>query len=48
MGSARLQPRDKAEAALAEAETSGDGIEKARMALEISAYYEAARDSRIA
>jgi uncharacterized protein (TIGR00730 family) len=43
MGSARLQPRDKAEAALAEAEKSGDGVEKARMALELSAYYEAAR-----
>src|ERR1700761_8461337 len=44
MGSARLQPRDKAEAALAEAERSGDGVEKARVALELSVYYEAARE----
>ena len=44
MGSARLQPRDKAEAALAEAEKSGNGVEKARMALELSFYYEAARE----
>jgi uncharacterized protein (TIGR00730 family) len=44
MGSARLLPRDKAEAALAEAEKSGDGVEKARTALELSAYYEAARE----
>ena len=35
MGSARLLPRDKAEAAVAEAEKSGEGVEKARMALEL-------------
>ena len=44
MGSARLLPRDKAEAAVAEAEKSGEGVEKARMALELSSYYEAARE----
>ena len=44
MGSARLLPRDKAEAAVAEAEKSGAGLDKARMALELSSYYEAARE----
>ncbi|HEY1505800.1 MAG TPA: LOG family protein [Stellaceae bacterium] len=44
MGSARLLPRDKAEAALREAETSGEEVEKARTALELSFYYEAARE----
>jgi uncharacterized protein (TIGR00730 family) len=44
MGSARLLPHDKAQAAVAAAEKSGEGIEKARMALELSAYYEAARE----
>jgi hypothetical protein len=44
MGSARLLPRDKAEAAVAEAEKSGTDVEKARMALELSTYYEAARE----
>jgi uncharacterized protein (TIGR00730 family) len=43
MGSARILPRDKAEAALAEAEQRGAGIEAARTALELSTYYEAAR-----
>jgi uncharacterized protein (TIGR00730 family) len=44
MGSARLLPRDKAEVAVAAAEKSGEGVEKARMALELSFYYEAARE----
>jgi hypothetical protein len=44
MGSARLLPRDKAEAALADCEKSGAGVERARMALELSVYYEAARE----
>jgi uncharacterized protein (TIGR00730 family) len=44
MGSARLLPRDKAEAAMADAEKTGAGVEKARAALELSAYYESARE----
>jgi len=44
MGSARFASRETATAALAEAEKSGKGIERARRALELSAYYEAARD----
>jgi uncharacterized protein (TIGR00730 family) len=44
MGSARLLPRDVAAAAVAEAEKSGSGVDKARMALELSDYYEAARE----
>jgi hypothetical protein len=44
MGSARLLPRDKAEAALAEAEKSGTDVEKARTALALSSYYESARE----
>jgi uncharacterized protein (TIGR00730 family) len=44
MGSARTLPRDRAEAALREAERSGGDVETARMALRMSAYYEAARE----
>ena len=44
MGSARLPSRESAEAALAAAERAGSGIEAARTALELSAYYEAARE----
>ena len=43
MGSARLLSREAAEAALADAEESGHGLAKARTALELSTYYEAAR-----
>ena len=43
MGSARLASREAAAAALKKAEQSGEGIEAARIALELSAYYEAAR-----
>src|SRR5690348_16679766 len=43
MGSARTLAREDAEAALRKAERSGDGIEDARTALRMSAYYEAAR-----
>ena len=44
MGSARILSREAAAAALAEAEKSGDGIAAARTALELSSYYEAARE----
>ena len=44
MGSARTLPRDAAEAGLSRAERDGSGVEAARMALKMSAYYEAARD----
>jgi uncharacterized protein (TIGR00730 family) len=44
MGSARLVSRQTAEAALAEAEAAGSGVEEARIALELSTYYEAARE----
>jgi len=44
MGSARLVSREAAAARLAEAEKSGEGLEAARIAFELSAYYEAARD----
>jgi len=44
MGSARLKSREAAEAALAAAERSGEGVEAARIALELSAYYESARE----
>ena len=44
MGSARLQSRAGAEAALATAETNGEGVEAARTAVELSVYYEAARE----
>ncbi len=43
MGSARLQSRETAEAALAAAEKKGEGVATARTVLEMSAYYEAAR-----
>jgi len=42
MGSARIKSREQAEAALAKAEGGGD-LEGARVALRMSAYYEAAR-----
>ena len=44
MGSARLASREAASAALAEAEKTGTGIAAARTRLELSQYYEAARD----
>src|ERR1700740_1470136 len=44
MGSARVLSRGKAETALKEAENSGAGVEGARTALELSVYYEAARE----
>src|SRR5467141_1818008 len=43
MGSARLKSREAAEEALRAAEAAGPGVEAARMALKMSAYYEAAR-----
>jgi uncharacterized protein (TIGR00730 family) len=44
MGSARIMSREEAEAALARAEKTGRGVAAARIALELSAYYEAARE----
>ncbi len=44
MGSARLQSREAAQAALAEAERSGGDVARARTTLELSEYYEAARE----
>jgi uncharacterized protein (TIGR00730 family) len=44
MGSARLLSREAAEAALAAAERTGSDLVAARVALELSAYYEAARE----
>ena len=44
MGSARLKSREAAQVALAEAERSGGDVTRARTALELSEYYEAARD----
>ncbi len=44
MGSARLLSQEAATNALAEAEKSGKGVEVARRNLEMSAYYEAARE----
>ncbi len=44
MGSARLLSHEAAAAALAKAETSAQGVEAARTALALSAYYEAARE----
>ncbi len=44
MGSARLKSREAAEAALAEAERTGGDVAAARTALELSDYYEAARE----
>ena len=43
MGSARLLSQEAAAAALKKAEQSGEGVEAARLAVELSAYYEAAR-----
>lgn len=43
MGSARLQSREAAEAALTEARGKGEGVEAAQIVLDMSAYYEAAR-----
>jgi uncharacterized protein (TIGR00730 family) len=44
MGSARLRSAEAARAALDEAERAGQGVEQARVALELSVYYEAARE----
>lgn len=44
MGSARFIARDQAETALKEAESSGGDVERARQQLEMSRYYEAARE----
>jgi uncharacterized protein (TIGR00730 family) len=44
MGSARTLPRDQAEAALRDAESGSGDVERARTALGMSAYYEAARE----
>jgi uncharacterized protein (TIGR00730 family) len=44
MGSARLLSEEAAQAGLAQAERARHGIEAARMALRLSAYYEAARE----
>jgi len=43
MGSARTLPRDQAEAALRKAQSSGGDLARAQTDLEMSAYYEAAR-----
>jgi len=43
-GSARILPRDQAEARLAAAEAAGDGVEQARRLLAMSRYYEEARE----
>jgi uncharacterized protein (TIGR00730 family) len=43
MGSARTLPREEAEVALRQAESGGGNVERARAALKMSAYYEAAR-----
>ncbi len=44
MGSARIKSRKQAEAALRKAEGEGGNLESARKALEMSGYYEAARE----
>jgi predicted Rossmann-fold nucleotide-binding protein len=44
MGSARIRSRDDAEALVREAEAGHGDLETARMALQMSAYYEAARE----
>jgi uncharacterized protein (TIGR00730 family) len=44
MGSARILSMAAASAALAEAEKKGEGVESARTAVELSSYYEAARE----
>ena len=43
-GSARIRPRDEAEAQLREAEKSGQGVDTARKRLEMSRYYEETRE----
>jgi len=43
-GSARIAPRDEAEAALAEAKTTGGDVKAAERALKMSRYYEDARE----
>jgi uncharacterized protein (TIGR00730 family) len=43
MGSARTLPREEAEEALRQAESGSGNVERARAALKMSAYYEAAR-----
>jgi uncharacterized protein (TIGR00730 family) len=44
MGSARLHSAEAAQSMLAEAERTGEGLERARSAVALSAYYEAARE----
>ena len=44
MGSARLRSEEAAKSALAKAERAGEGVEAAQMALQLSIYYEAARE----
>jgi len=44
MGSARIKPREQAEAALRQAQLDEGDPERARAALDMSAYYEAARE----
>lgn len=44
MGSARLRSEEAAKAALAVAEQAGQGVEAAQIALQLSVYYEAARE----
>ena len=44
MGSARVKSREQAEAELRTAEAGGAGLDRAHMALKMSAYYEAARE----
>jgi uncharacterized protein (TIGR00730 family) len=44
MGSARILSREAAEAALSAAERDGSGLDAARAALQLSTYYEAARE----
>jgi len=44
MGSARLIPREQAEAELKDAERDGNDVERARQRLAMSRYYEAARE----
>jgi uncharacterized protein (TIGR00730 family) len=44
MGSARVKPREQAEALLKEAEKNGGNLDAARMAVKMSGYYEAARE----
>jgi uncharacterized protein (TIGR00730 family) len=44
MGSARLKSREAAEAALAAAKRTGEGLDAATTAVELSVYYEAARE----